>query len=247
MRLVWNDGDTPRAGGRATDDGVPGRRRWRGPVVVLATAIVLVLAGRIAESQGMLDLHYVAAWLEPVARVWWSPLAVIALFIVFNVFGLPGSVLTLACGVVWGWVIGGTIALVGSVLGTALPYFLARRHAPWAEHHMRRRAARLHARLQRDSFMTMLLLRLVPAVPYAVTNYAAGFAGVRPIVYFSATLLGTIPGDYIYAFLAHSIFNGDLTLREAVMRIAFAGVLLGAIVLGARYTARKHRIRGRGL
>lgn len=87
------------------------------------------------------------------------------------------------------------------------------------------------------------MLRLVPSLPYSVINYAAGFAGIRPSHYFLATLLGTIPGVFVTTWLASAIFNGQITVVEAFVRVAIAGGILATLVLGTRLL-RRRRLAG---
>lgn len=210
-------------------------------VAVIGGAVVAV---RLSGAAGWVDLQRITALLEPVGRLWWAPVVTAALYVGFNLVGLPGSVLTIASGVVWGWLAGGSIALFGSILGTAVPYLLARSHAPVIGKRIRRRAVWLHRLLEREGFTTLLMLRLIPSLPYAVINYAAGFAGIRPRHYFSATILGTIPGVFVTTWLASAIFNGEISIRQALLRIAVAGGIIGGLVLTTRLLRRRRAASG---
>lgn len=215
--------------------------RWR-PLLLIAVVAGVIVAVRMSGAAGWIDLQRITALLEPVSRVWWAPAVTVAFYVIFNLLGLPGSVLTIASGVVWGWFGGGMIALFGSTLGTGIPYLLARAHAPVIGKNIRSRALWLHHLLEREGFMTLLMLRLVPSLPYSVINYAAGFAGIRPAHYFLATVLGTIPGVFVTTWLAAAIFNGEITLVEAFVRVAIAGAILATLVLGTRLLTRRRPV-----
>ncbi len=233
---------------RSTDSGeadteglsAPRANLWRPFLLVLFVGLIAIVV-RLSGGAGWIDLQRITALLEPIGSSWWAPLAAAGLYIVFNLLGLPGSVLTVASGVVWGWLAGGTIALLGSTIGTAAPYLLARTHAPVFGAGIRRRAAWLHRLLEREGFTALLMLRLLPSLPYAVINYAAGFAGIPPRPYFLATLLGTIPGVFVTTWLASAIFSGEISLGGAFLRIAIAGGIIGSIVLSARAFARSRQ------
>lgn len=213
---------------------------WR-PLLLVVAVGALVIAARVSGAAGWVDLQRITALLEPVGELWWAPLVTAGLYLLFNLLGLPGSVLTVASGVVWGWLAGGAVALAGSTLGTAVPYLLARMHAPMIGGKIERRALWLHRLLEREGFTTLLMLRLLPTLPYSVINYAAGFAGIRPRHYFLATVIGTIPGVFITTWLAAAIFSGELTLRGAFLRIAIAGAILGGIVMTVRWIGNRRR------
>jgi uncharacterized membrane protein YdjX (TVP38/TMEM64 family) len=77
-----------------------------------------------------------------------------------------------------------------------------------------------------------------------VLNYASGVAGIAPRPYILATFLGTAPGLFIYTYMADSLFNGLLSPRTAVTRVAIAGVLLAILVISTRMFASRMQRRG---
>lgn len=205
-------------------------------VVVAVVAVWLYRAGH-------LDPRAAARWFETVGSTWWAPVAFIALYTVFNCLLVPATILSLTAGVVWGWWAGGLWVLAASTIGSAVPFFLARAGTGWVQRILEGRSRSLYEKLRDEGFVTLLLLRLVPIVPYNVLNYAAGLAGIRPRDYLIATFFGTIPGIFIFTYLADSIAAGVLSPGDAFVRIALAGVLLGALVVSGRLLAG--RVRGR--
>ncbi|HEY5609992.1 MAG TPA: TVP38/TMEM64 family protein [Thermoanaerobaculia bacterium] len=189
------------------------------------------------------DPSAVAMWLKSVGDQWWAPLAFIALYSIFNVLLVPGTILSLTAGVVWGWLVGGLWVLAASTVGSAIPYFIARSGAPWVERRIRKRAGKLYDQLQREGFTTLLLMRLIPIVPYTVLNYAAGLASISPRDYLLATFLGTMPAIFIFTYLADSIAAGIVSPRQAFFRILLAGLLLGGLAVATRFFAVRVRNR----
>lgn len=216
-----------------------GRRRiW---IVVVAAGAIAVAA--IALARYGLHPRAVAEWLAMIGGRWWAPLAFIALYTVFNLLLVPATILTLTAGVVWGWWIGGLWVLAASTIGSIAPYLIGRSGAPWIDDLMRRRAGRLRDALRSEGFTTLLLLRLIPIVPYILLNYAAGLAGIAFREYVSATFVGMIPAIFIFTFLASSIARGVVSPREALVRVLIAGVLLAALVIASRAFAARVRKR----
>ena len=82
----------------------------------------------------------------------------------------------------------------------------------------------------------MLSLRLIPAVPFAVINYAAGASTVRLLPYTLATLVGLLPGTAAVVVLGDA-FTGNISPMLALVSVCTAG--LGVAGLG--YEIRKHR------
>jgi uncharacterized membrane protein YdjX (TVP38/TMEM64 family) len=219
-------------------------RKWGGPLFaffLFVTALFVLLQLR---ERGLIDPERLASYFQQIGSHWWSPVIFILLFCTFGILALPGSLLTIIAGVVWGWFQGGIWALIGSTFGTALPYMIARHGAPWAKRWIEKRAGRFIRALRKEGFTALLTLRLLPLVPYNVLNYASGVAGIAPRPYITATFLGTAPGLFIYTYMADSLFNGLLSPRTAVTRVAIAGVLLAVLVIGTRIFATRMQRRG---
>lgn len=204
--------------------------------------MVAALAFFLLRSRGV-DPRQVGEWLVSVGDRWWAPLLFIALYTIFNITLLPATVLTLTAGVLWGWLHGGWWVLAASTIASAVPYWIGYSGSGWVERLMNRRAPRMLEALKKEGFMTLLLLRLIPIVPYNVLNYAAGLACIRPRHYFAATFIGTIPGIFIFTYLASSIASGLVSPRQAFVRILIAGVLLAALALLSRFFSDRVRSR----
>jgi hypothetical protein len=105
----------------------------------------------------------------------------------------------------------------------------------------------------------MLIVRLIPGPPFAVSNYAAGIARMRFRDYFWATLIGVIPSHIVFTHCADSLVNGTMTQGDALKRLAIVCVLLLALIAiplvfkkrmghgcaGSRRSRFKHRKRDR--
>ncbi|HVR42885.1 MAG TPA: TVP38/TMEM64 family protein [Thermoanaerobaculia bacterium] len=214
-------------------------RGWIVPVLVALVAI----AFWISPLRELVDPAAAAAWLRQAGSQWWAPLAFIAAYAVFNLLLVPATLLTLTAGVVWGWKLGGLYVVVASTIASLAPYLIGRAGSGPLVSRIRRRSARLSKLLEDEGFVTLLLLRLVPIVPYNLLNYAAGLAGVRLRDYVLATFVGTLPGIFIFTFFAESIAAGVLSPRDALLRILLAGTLLGGLVLASRLFAGRVRRR----
>ncbi len=220
----------------------PQQATWR--KIFLLTAVIGAAAAAffILRSRGI-DPRQAGEWLIAVGDRWWAPVAFIVLYAIFNTTLLPATILTLTAGVVWGWFVGGLWVLAASTIGSAIPYWIAYSGSAWVEGVMSRKAPRIRDALKKEGFMTLLLLRLIPIIPYNVLNYAAGLACIRPREYFTATFIGTIPGIFIFTYLAASIASGLVSPRQAFLRILIAGALLAALALVSRFFAGRVKSR----
>jgi uncharacterized membrane protein YdjX (TVP38/TMEM64 family) len=77
----------------------------------------------------------------------------------------------------------------------------------------------------------MLIVRLIPGPPFAMWNYGAGVARFPFGIYFIATLLGTLPAHFVFAYSADALFSGTMTERDAVKNLAIVAALLIALTL----------------
>ncbi len=222
----------------------PKAARWF-TIGLIVIAVAAVTVAFIGQRQGWIDVAAIAKWVRSVGGTWWAPLAFVGLFAVFNVLALPGTILTITAGIVWGWVLGGTYAWIGGLIGNLVPYYLARRGAPWIEEAVLsgRRRQKILERLRRQGFTSLLVMRLIPLIPYNVLNYASGFADIAFRDYFFATAIGRAPGSYIYAFFADAITSHLMSQQGAMVRILIAGAILVALVLTTQFLARRWRQR----
>ncbi len=127
------------------------------------------------------------------------------IYVLSTVALLPGTILSLGAGAIYGPFWGTLIVVPASLTGAALAFLIARR---LGRHRVERflggRAplAALDRAMARDGFRLVLLMRLDPIfLPFAPLNYALGLTGVEFAKYVLASLLGMLPGSVLYVYL----------------------------------------------
>ena len=219
------------------------------PRRALALAALLVLAA--ASGYALLGDFDVFAALRDhgqTALAWTDahPVAALVLyvfgFVVVVALSLPGAfAMTVAGGFLFGLVPGTALAVASATLG-ALAVFLAVRLG-FGETVRRRLLARgsggLFARVERglraDAATYLLLLRLVPAVPFPVVNIAPAFFGVRARTFALTTCLGITPGTALTAWIGQGL--GEVFARGERPNLALLrepemfGPLVGLVLL----------------
>ncbi|MDQ3517042.1 MAG: DUF547 domain-containing protein [Gemmatimonadota bacterium] len=155
------------------------------------------------------------------------PLFVLA-YALAATFGLPGSILTLVGGAMFGFGLGTLLNWSGATAGAIAAYTLARTLGRDAFRGvLGKYGDKLDALAENKGFLAILRLRLIPAVPFNVLNYASGLAGVPARSYIAATALGIIPGTAIYTYFADALLAGAEGAQEkALLRLCIAGALL---------------------
>ncbi len=136
-----------------------------------------------------------------------SVLAFMALYVAVVALSLPGALaMTLAGGILFGWMIGAPASVVAATIGsviifliakTSLGELLAAKAGPTIN--------KLREGFQEDELGYMFFLRLVPAFPLFVVNLAPALLGVKFRNYFIGTFFGIIPGSIAFSFAASQL------------------------------------------
>jgi len=143
----------------------------------------------------------------------WAGLLFIVLYAVSTAVSLPGgAILTIAGGFLFGTIFGTIYVVIGATVG-ATGLFLASRTAVGEP--LRARAGpslkRMEKGFQDNALSYLLVLRLVPLFPFWLVNLVPAFLGVPLRTYVIGTLVGIIPGSFVYA----SVGNGLGALFDA--------------------------------
>lgn len=192
-------------------------RRLLAPALILA----LMALGYLLGLHRYLSLQSVAENREALRAFTEQNLALaLAAYVVVYVaavaLSFPGAVvLTVLGGLLFGWLLGGTAAVLAATTGATILFLvvktsfgegLARKAGPFL--------ARISDGFSKDAFNYLLFLRLVPAFPFWLVNIAPALANVKLRTFISATALGVIPGTFAFAFVG----SGLDSIIEAQMK-----------------------------
>jgi uncharacterized membrane protein YdjX (TVP38/TMEM64 family) len=218
-------------------------RRTRRIAIAAAVAIVaggVVLARRLPVASWAGGL---AGWVEGLGP--WGPLAFGVVYVVAVLLMVPTWPLTMAAGAAFGVVKGTVTASVASTTGAALAFLIAR-------HLARERVARRlggHPRFQaldraigRGEWRVVALLRLSPAVPFNLQNYAYGLTRIDFWPCVLTSWLTMLPGTVLYVTLGRAgrLAAGSGRRREPAEWALLAVGLVATVVVTA-YLARLSR------
>lgn len=165
-------------------------------VIGLAVLAGLILAGRQAGA-------YVPQFARQVEAMGaWGPVVFILGYAVATVAFIPGSLLTLAAGAIFGLVKGTAYTLIGATLGAAAAFLVARYVARGAIERKiagNPKFAAIDRAVGREGFKIVALLRLSPVFPFNLLNYALGLTRVGFWEYFAASI-AMLPGTLLYVY-----------------------------------------------
>jgi uncharacterized membrane protein YdjX (TVP38/TMEM64 family) len=209
----------------------------------------------MTEPVGIVGMLVLAAErvqeLGPAAAV-----AYLGLYVAGTVALVPGAVLAMVAGALFGALGGFGIAFTGALLGSSAAFLVARHGARggavrWIErraanHRLYGRVARVDRSLGRRGLALVFLLRLSPFVPYNVLNYALGITGVRFRDYVLGSA-GMLPGALVYAYVgslagdvaAAAAGQGSLDASRLYLLVPGLVATLAAVWLLSRYAKRE--------
>ncbi|GFG69345.1 hypothetical protein AWC24_19380 [Mycolicibacter senuensis] len=204
---------------------------WR---LALTTAVIvtLVAVALLVPVPTAVQLRDWAQTLGP-----WFPLAFLAAHTVVTVLPFPRTAFTLAAGLLFGPWLGIVLAVSASAL-SAVTVLVLMRVFGWQLSRVVRhpRMHSLDARLRERGWPAVVSLRLIPAIPFSVINYAAGASAVRLLPYTVATLVGLLPGTAAVVVLGDAL-TGDVSPQLFAVSACTAAVGVALLV----YEVRSHR------
>ncbi len=184
---------------RSPGEHPPTSNRWK---LILGIGLVaaLIAATKFFNFQGILKNA-----LESIASLGpWGPAAFILIYIVATVLFIPGSLLTLGSGVLFGVVGGSVCGSIGSVLGATCAFLTGRYLTrDWVSKQIEgnQKFKAIDSAVTSEGWKIVLLTRLSPIFPFNLLNYAFGVTQVSLKDYFFASWIGMIPGTVMYVYI----------------------------------------------
>ena len=141
----------------------------------------------------------------------WGAVVVGLAYATATVLMIPGSLVTLLIGAIYGPWLGTALVSPASVLGATLAFLLGRsvfRESIEAKMSGNARFTALQGAIEKEGFKMITLVRLSPIFPFNVVNYAFGLTRVSLSKYVLGSFLGMLPGTLMYVYLGSAV--GDI-------------------------------------
>jgi len=172
-------------------------------IALLRLAILGLLLGTAAAVLVALGPSRVAELLEQTAGSRWGAVGFFVVYVIAIVLLLPGTVGTLTTGALFGFAIGFPLAIAAQTVGATLSFIVARSMGrKGCQELLGGRLTPLDHWFGKRDFLTILLLRMVPVMPFNMLNYGSGLSCVRLSRYVPATILGLLPGTAVTTLAA---------------------------------------------
>lgn len=160
------------------------------------------------------------------------PIALLIFFAIYTLltaFSVPAAwILTIVAGALFGRVLGAGVAVLAATCGATLAFlssrFLLR---DWIQRRFGHRLEAFNRGLDKDGAFYLFSLRLVPIFPFFLINLGMGLTPIRTWTYFWVSLLGMLPGSFLYANAGH-----ELATLDSPQGILSPGVIVSLVLLG---------------
>lgn len=204
----------------------------------LRIALFLMLAAAIAVAviyREQFSAETLQNWVSEAGLA--GPVIFVLIYAVATVLFLPGSVLTLAGGALFGPVLGTFVNLTGATLGALSAFLIARYLArDWVAGKTGGRIRTLMDGVDAEGWRFVAFVRLVPLFPFNLLNYALGLTGIKFWHYVIASYLFMLPGALAYTYLGYigreAIGGGEDLVQKGMLALgllAFVAFLPGLI------------------
>jgi len=174
------------------------------------------------------DAVALEAWINDAGVL--APIVFMLIYALATVLFLPGSVITLAGGALFGPVLGTFYNLTGATLGAALAFLISRYLASdWIADKAGGRVKQLINGVEGEGWRFVAFVRLVPLFPFNLLNYALGLTKIRFLHYLIATYVFMLPGTIAYTYLGYAgreaIGGGKGLIQKILIALALLAVV----------------------
>lgn len=201
----------------------------------LAVGIVIAIVYRDSFEVAALE-----AWINDAGVL--APIVFMLIYALATVLFLPGSVITLAGGALFGPVLGTFYNLTGATLGAMLAFLISRYLASdWIADKAGGRVKQLINGVEGEGWRFVAFVRLVPLFPFNLLNYALGLTRIRFLHYLIASYVFMLPGAIAYTYLGYAGREAIGGGEGLIQKILIALALLAAVAFLPRIVGNMRR------
>lgn len=198
-------------------------------LLIVLAGIVLSTAWKIPGGpQIRADIHQLG---------FYAPPAFILIYAVFTLLFLPKAVLSILAGVTFGLGLGFIYVLIGAMIGATLAFLVSRFLARESVERLAgRHLARLDKLIAPNAFLGIVIARLIPVIPFTLLNYAAGLTVIGLGTFAGASVIGMLPGTFVYVSL------GAFGVHPQSWQFMAAVAVALALTIGGTFAVRRRNV-----
>ena len=198
---------------------------------------LLFAVGMAVTLRDRFDIAALQTWVEGAGAA--GPVIFMAIYALATILFLPGSVLTLAGGALFGPLWGTLWNLTGATVGAGFAFLIASYlGGDWVMRRAGPRMTRLNAGVTAEGWRFIAFVRLVPVFPFNFLNYALGLTRIPFVPYLLATWIFMLPGAFAYTWLGYAgreaLGSSDGMIRNILIALA----LLSAVAFLPRFVRK---------
>ena len=193
---------------------------------MLILAVVVAVASHFGITDMLLDVNALRLWLEGFG--WWSYIIFILLAIFISVFMLPGQLLAIVGGLLYGGFIGGALTIIGATLGSSLSFIIGKyiaRDYVIEKFGQTDIFKKIEQGVTENGITFLIFTRMVPIFPYAIQSYAYALTPMSLKKFSLVSFITMMPASFIYAYMASEIAVRGFS-KTLVIELAIAGIIL---------------------
>ena len=194
------------------------------------SVLLLLVAGiaAVVIYREQLDAIVLENWVKNAGTA--GPAVFMLIYAIGTILFLPGSVLTLAGGALFGPVWGTFYNLTAATIGAMISFIAARYLAhDWVEKKAGGRMKQLKQGVEGEGWKFVAFVRLVPLFPFNILNYALGLTRIKFSHYSIATYICMLPGAMAYTYLGYAgreaIGGGEDMIQKIMLAIALLAIV----------------------
>lgn len=170
-------------------------------VVIVIIAVTLILNPKE-------NIYKLLMWIQGLGI--FGPVFLAIFYIFACILFIPGSILTLAAGFMFGIIVGTITVSIGSTIGACAAFLVGRTLArKWIERKIsgNKTFQAIDDAVEKEGFKIVFLTRLSPVFPFNLINYAFGLTKVKFYTYAIGSWIGMLPGTILYVYFGSAVKN----------------------------------------
>ena len=198
-------------------------------------AAIIIVAAFLMQKIGVSELRELIG-----EHVLFAPMIYVLCFAILPIFLFPVPILAVVAGAAFGLFAGSLYTIIGAMINSVLMFYIARFLGFRAVSDFTQNSKSKILKTLGEhggKFSLILILRLMPLVPYNALNYACGVMNVSLREYVMATFVGIVPATFIMVNL------GEKALDMRSNGFIIACVLMAALVVLSSWGAKKIRAK----
>lgn len=199
---------------------------------------LLVILYTFTPLKDYLQIDKIISFIKEIGNNPYAPIIYILVYMTAVAFALPGIPLALLSGPIFGIWWGTLLVILGANLGAQITFFISRYFGKELVEKFIKPDGfinKIAGKVEDNGFIVMLYIRILPIFPYNMVNYLMGLTPIKHRDYTIGSILGMIPGTFIFVYLSTTATNiKDNPLGIVIPIILFILLSIGSGILKKR-------------